>query len=134
MRFARGRLALEERGEVLPVEQLHRDVAEPVARSPVEVLHRVRVADARGRARHAFEPLHEARIGGEVPAHDLERDLSRRFVALGDVDARHPAFAELTFDEEAARHAGAQEIRRHRGRVSQKKDARSPLAQTRPDS
>src|SRR4029078_4231726 len=62
----------------------------------------VRVADLRGRARFATEPLDELRHARVARMQDLERDALADLDVLGEVDLAHAAFTDELGDAIAA--------------------------------
>ena len=86
--------------QVLPVQELHRDVEQPVVvLAVVEDADRVRVVEARGRLRLAVEARREHRVARQLPVHHLDGDdLLERGLPCA-VDGPHRAGAELLLEQ-----------------------------------
>ena len=82
------------RFSVRPVQILHRDVVGAIEGAAIEDADDVRVLQRRGRLRLTAEALDKARILGEAPVQQLERDLTVELLVLGQIDVRHAAGTE----------------------------------------
>ena len=92
------RALLQDRGELDPVDVGHRDVLDAADLPHVVDAHDVGVGDLPGEQELALEALLEVarqlRIGGDLGAHDLDRDPDPELLVPGAVDGAHPAEAE----------------------------------------
>ena len=83
-------------GQIDPVEVLHHEVGAAVlGRAEVGDVDDVRVADARGGARLAPEPLDQILLRRVGRVQDLDRDALADLDVLAGVDGPHAAFADL---------------------------------------
>ena len=88
-------LADEQLLQRRPVEVLHRDVVGALRLAAVVDADDVRMAEARGVARLALEPLDELLVARVALVQHLQRDLAAELLVLGQVDVGHAAGAEL---------------------------------------
>ena len=85
--------------QVLPLEQLHHDVGRAVGViAEIEDRDDAGVAQARDRARLAFEALLLFGVAGRLGEHDLERDVALEHRVEGLVDGPHAAASERLED------------------------------------
>jgi len=110
--------------QVLPLEQLHGDVRRAVSVVPqVEDEDHVGVHELGHRPRLPLEAVLLLGIGGELPEHDLERDVPVEQRIVGVIHHAHGALAEGTHDvvlADALRRFGARgAIRRRCGIFAQ---------------
>ena len=110
--------------EVLPLEQLHGDVRRAVGVVPqVEDEHHVGVHELGHRPRLPLEAVLLLGIGGELPEHDLERDVPVEERVVGVIHHPHGSLAQGTHDvvlADALRGVGARgAIRRRCGIFAQ---------------
>ena len=91
-----GAAATQERGEILALEQLHREPwhARRGVDAGAEHLHHVVALDQRADARLLLEALPQARVGEERRVHELHRAELAGAGLLGHVDRAHAAGAE----------------------------------------
>src|SRR5690606_20984907 len=117
---------LDEIGERLALDELHREIDQAVGRL-AEVIDAadVRVREPRRVARLAIEARDRVGIGVHPRMHHLERALAAHLHVLGQVDGAHPAFAELLDHVVAIGDHLAEEIARGAGRSQRRAVARA---------
>src|SRR5690606_8923479 len=89
--------------EVLPRDELHRDVEGLLGLTEVEDADRVRVVQSAGGLRLALEPRHGPLIGEQRRVQHLEHHRLVERELAGPVDLAHPAFADLLLHAVLAR-------------------------------
>jgi hypothetical protein len=83
----------------LALDALHHDVGVAgLVAAGVENLDDVRVGEARRQPGLAEKALPEGLVAREAHSHDLDRDRAVELLVASQVDARHPAVAEETFE------------------------------------
>ena len=101
-----------------PLDVFHRQVEQRFVDVPeVEHAHRVRMVQARRRARLALEPLHEIAIAGDVLAQHLERDHAVERELARAVDRAGAARRDQRLHDELAGDAPANQLGRVRPAV-----------------
>ena len=92
----------QQRGEVLPVDELHRQ--EVLALGLADVPHAAdgRMRDLAGHAHLAVQSLEPLGVAFERARQELERDGLLELQVVGPVDLAHPATAEQADDAVAA--------------------------------
>ena len=100
--IVRERPLLFERGEqIAPVEELHRDVEQPVRLlAVVEDADQVRVIEARDGLRLAVEAGAEGGVGRDLAVHHFDRDGALERCLARAVDGSHRAGADEALDHE----------------------------------
>ena len=92
--------ALQVVVEAVAIDELHREVVQPVLFADGDAAHDVGVIQLHRHARFADEAVHEALVTGDVRREDLQRHVAVKAELMGLVDDAHAAFAELVDDPE----------------------------------
>ena len=122
-------LSVEYGAEILPVDEAHRQVQDPVRVARVVDRHDVRVFEARRDGGLALEPAAVVRVGGQRRRQDLERDGAVQLQMGRPVDHPHPALADERIDAVTGQHVpdparcGCAPLIRHRQSGSRRRRA-----------
>ena len=100
----------DQRGEALPLDELHRVIVDAALAADRMHRHDPLVLHVCGRQRLGLETLEAARVDGRGERQDLERDPPPERNLLGLVDDPHPPPADLAQEAEVAELADLREI------------------------
>ena len=108
-------LLLQDRGQVPPVDELHRQELDAVALAEIEDAQDVGVRHAARELDLALEALEDLGVLGDVRPDELQRDVAVQALVVHEVDGAHSAHAEEALDAVplADLEAGGQNDRGH---------------------
>ena len=107
MLIAKAAKLRDQRGEALPLDELHRVIVDAALAADRMHRHDLLVLHVRSRQRLGLESLEAARVDGRGERQDLQRDPPPERDLLGLVDDPHPAPAHLAQEAEVAELADA---------------------------
>ena len=118
----------DQRGEALPVDELHRVIVDAALAADRVHRHDLLVLHVRRREGLGLESLEAARVDGRGEREDLERDPPPQRDLLGLVDDPHPAPAHLAQEAKVAELADARGISSGSSRDGCRAQRRPPAA------